>query len=170
MGPGDRPGTNHRLLLANRTLDDPAIDASLAARPGDTRWTVVVPATPPDAAEAGFLASEHLGRGIDETAGVALARWRLARALDRLRDAGLDVRGEIGHRDPLRAAASVLQRDPADEIVLALLPGDRSVWRRRRVAHHLAARHGVPVVTVTASGGGNPPGPRRALSRGATER
>lgn len=174
MDRSERPASGRervgpRLLVANQTLTDPAIAAALRARPTPGRWRVVVPATPPDRAERAFLASEHVRIDLDAP-GVALARVRLRWMLDQLAADGMVADGEVGDPDPLRAASSALRHTPRlafVEIVLALLPGRRSVWRRDRVAEQLAARHPLPVATVTAHGGHRAP---VGLSRAATSR
>ena len=58
------------------------------------------------------------------------ARARLARMLDRLREAGLLSSGMIGDPDPYTAAVNALELFRVDDVVISTLPGERSGWLR----------------------------------------
>jgi hypothetical protein len=124
---------------------------------GDCHFHLVVPATPagqldpgPAAAtaEAGREegpADEELDRttarqlledelddagtgGTGEDLGRRLARQRMRHQLDRMRELGASVSGEIGVADPVDAVRVVLHRWEFDEVILSTLPGRRSRW------------------------------------------
>jgi hypothetical protein len=48
--------------------------------------------------------------------------------LDRMRELGASVSGEIGVADPVDAVGVVLHRWEFDEVILSTLPGRRSRW------------------------------------------
>jgi hypothetical protein len=73
---------------------------------------------------------------------------RLAKCLGRLREAGLDARGSVGDSDPLQAIADALHFFPADEIVIATHPQERSNWLERDLVERSRSRYALPVVHV----------------------
>jgi hypothetical protein len=133
-----------------------AIRERMAA--GDCHFHLLVPATPagqldPGAsgggAEAGGQAAAPGTEGLDrktarqlledelddadpkesgEDLGRRLARQRMRHELDRMRELGASVSGEIGVADPVDAVRVVLHRWEFDEVILSTLPGRRSRW------------------------------------------
>jgi hypothetical protein len=124
---------------------------------GDCHFHLVVPATPAGqldpgvttaAAESGReedaedeeperrTARELLEHELDdagggpsgEDLGRRLARERMRQQLDRMRELGASVSGEIGVADPVDAVGVVLHRWEFDEVILSTLPGRRSRW------------------------------------------
>ena len=69
---------------------------------------------------APWASGEDLGR--------RLARERMRHQLDRMRELGASVSGEIGVADPVDAVRVVLHRWEFDEVILSTLPGRRSRW------------------------------------------
>jgi hypothetical protein len=63
-----------------------------------------------------------------EDLGRRLARERMRHQLDRMRELGASVSGEIGVADPVDAVRVVLHRWEFDEVILSTLPGRRSRW------------------------------------------
>jgi len=100
----------HYLVVANRTLDSPALEAWVASRLA--KEPVHVHLVVPAARTEGRI---HWG----EEEARANARLRLARARQRLRSIGALVGGEIGPEDPLVAMAAALHRGPYDLAVVA---------------------------------------------------
>ena len=100
----------HYLVVANKTLDSPALEEWLASRLSEE--PVHVHLVVPTAREEGRI------RWAEEEAR-ANARERLARARRRLRSIGALVGGEIGPEDPLEAMAAALRRCPYDLAVVA---------------------------------------------------
>jgi hypothetical protein len=118
---------------------------------GDCHFHLVVPATPagqldPESTAAGReegggerdrqAAMELLEHELDdpgggpsgEDLGRRLARERMRQQLDRMRELGASVSGEIGVADPVDAVRVVLHRWEFDEVILSTLPGRRSRW------------------------------------------
>ena len=61
----------------------------------------------------------------------ASAQERLNASLARLREAGLDAKGEIGDGEPLQAMEDALRLFGADEIIISTHPEGRSHWLER---------------------------------------
>ena len=101
----------HYLVVANRTLDSPALEAWVASRLVEEPVHVHL-VVPPTRTEGRIRWAEEEARDN--------ARRRLARARTRLRAIGALVGGEIGPEDPLAAVAAALRRCPYD---LALVAG-----------------------------------------------
>ena len=124
---------------------------------GDSHFHLLVPATPAGQLDPGFTAAaveggqgEAVGpegldrrtarqlledeldeadpRDLGEDLGRRLARQRMRLQLDRMRELGASVSGEIGVADPVDAVRVVLHRWEFDEVILSTLPGRRSRW------------------------------------------
>jgi hypothetical protein len=84
----------------------------------------------------------------DEDAARAQAQSRLDESLERLRAAGVNVRGEIGDADPLQAIEDALRTFGADEIIISTHPEGRSHWLERGVVGAARDRFAVPITHV----------------------
>jgi GABA permease len=82
----------------------------------------------------------------------AQAQRYLDESLTRLRDAGIEARGEIGDEDPLRAIEDALRTFGADAIIVVTPPeGQRA--SSRDVAAGARARFALPVTHLVADAG-----------------
>ena len=81
----------------------------------------------------------------DEDPARAAAQQRLDRSLARLKDNGIEARGEIGDGDPLQAIEDALHTFGADEIVISTHPEGRSNWLERGVVTGARERFAVPI-------------------------
>jgi hypothetical protein len=146
---------------------------------GDCHFHLVVPATPagqldpgPTAGAAGAPAGPRDPEGLDrrtarqllededelddaearesgEDLGRRLARQRMREQLDRMRELGASVSGEIGVADPVDAVRVVLHRWEFDEVILSTLPGRRSRWRAADLPTKIRRGFKLPVTQVT---------------------
>ena len=91
---GGHGGKAHVLVVANRTAESEELLTALLerAKQAPTRFTLLVPATPHGVAWAADMHS-----GGEE------AEDHMAKALQRLSDAGLEVEGILGDPDPIAA-------------------------------------------------------------------
>ena len=150
---------------------------------GDCHFHLVVPATPAGqldpkataeavggpaaaAAEAGGLdrrtARQLLEDELDdadprdsgEDLGRRLARERMRHQLDRMRELGASVSGEIGVADPVDAVGVVLHRWEFDEVILSTLPGRRSRWLAADLPTKIRRGFKLPVTQVTGAATG----------------
>jgi hypothetical protein len=122
------------LVVANQTLGGDhllSLLRELAQTP--STFHVLVPATAP---------SDHLWT---EGEALATARRRLELALERFREAGLEVAGEVGDPRPIEAIDDVLRRESFDGVVLSTLPPRLSKWLRLDLVHRVRATFGLPV-------------------------
>ena len=146
------------LVVANQTLGGEELWAAIRERiaAGDCHFHLLVPATPAGQLDPGFTAAAEGDQGeaggpegldrrtarqlledeLDdadprdsgEDLGRRLARERMRHQLDRMRELGASVSGEIGVADPVDAVRVVLHRWEFDEVILSTLPGRRSRW------------------------------------------
>jgi hypothetical protein len=140
------------LVVANRTLQGPALELALLRRAGEgaVRFHVVVPATPLNDQLADLLANEHLVPPGGEDGGFVIARRRLADAERRFRALGLMVTGEVGDPDAGVAALDACQELVVREVVVSTLSRARSLWLRDGLPGRLRRHLDVPVEVVEA--------------------
>jgi len=154
------------LVVANQTLGGTELLEVLRSRVAQQRCElhVVVPLTPMKSANPGGgttpiamlaaggagMAVAHGGEG-DEDVSVKTAEVHLSRAIDQFRRLGVDVSGDIGHRDPVHAIQEALRLKPADEVVLATLPPGISRWLRQDVVHRARRAVAVPLTHVVCT-------------------
>ena len=129
------------LVVANRTATSDELLEALVKRveQGPASFYLVVPATP---------------RGTswitDMSAGEEGAQERLAQALGRWQDAGLDCMGQVGDPDPLAATSDAVNGGQFDEIIVSTLPKHVSKWLHVDLPHKVAHATGLPTDHVTA--------------------
>ena len=136
------------LVLANETADSEELLDELRRIGADTAATyfVVVPASP---IETGAAAT-HGPLDVQEATQQA-AQERLDHTLSMLRSENLDADGALGDQRPLRALADAVDSFHPDQIVIATLPPEFSVWHRFDVVDRARAQHGLPVTHVVAT-------------------
>jgi GABA permease len=134
--------TTRILVVANETVEGALLHQTVRARGnGSAEVHVVSPA----------LNSQLRDWISDVDKARHLAEDRLARCLGRLRRAGLDARGSVGDSDPLQAIAAALHFFPADEIVIATHPEERSSWLERDLVERARSRYAQPIVHVVVA-------------------
>ncbi len=146
VAPTERP---HRVLvLANQQVESQELLDELRRIDADRAATylVVVPASP---IETGTAAA-HGPLDLRE-ATLKVARERLDNTLNTLHSENLDANGEIGDYRPLRALSAAVDSFHPDQIVIATLPPEDSVWHRFDVVDRARAEHGIPVTHVVAA-------------------
>ena len=139
----------HRVLvLANETANSRELLDELRRIGADTtaKYFVVVPASP---IETG-VAATHGPLDLAEATQQA-AQQRLDYTLTTLRSDNLDADGALGDYRPLRALANAVKEFNPDQIVIATLPPEYSVWHRFDVVDRARAEFGVPVTHVVAT-------------------
>ncbi len=136
------------LVLANQQVESQELLDELRRIDADRAATyfVVVPASP---IETGTAAA-HGPLDLRE-ATLKVAQERLDNTLTTLRSENLDADGEIGDYRPLRALSAAVDSFHPDQIVIATLPPEESVWHRFDVVDRARAEHGIPVTHVVAA-------------------
>ena len=136
----NRPPTKRYLVVGNQTLSDDTLIDRVHQQASGGHVHLVVPATPSGAGEL-----------IDDK-GLALATFRMRRAVDKLHALGLDAEGEVGVADPIHAVTRALEHEAADEIILSTLPSGLSKWLEVDLPRALEHRFGLPVTVLTPAG------------------
>ncbi|MDX6515019.1 MAG: hypothetical protein QOH73_685 [Gaiellaceae bacterium] len=128
------------LVVANETVGGGTLREVIAqkAEGYDEEVLVVVPA----------LNSPLKHWVSDEDGARVLAQQRLDESLARLREHGVNVRGEIGDGDPLQAIEDALRTFGADEVIISTHPEGRSHWLERGVVGAARDRFAVPITHV----------------------
>jgi len=128
------------LVIANETVGGQALAEVIHDRAGRFREEVLV-VCPALNSPLKHWASDEDGARSD-------AQKRLERSLERLREAGVNARGEIGDPDPLQAIEDALRTFGPDEVVISTHPEGRSNWLERGVVAGARERFDVPVTHV----------------------
>jgi hypothetical protein len=84
----------------------------------------------------------------DEDGARIQAQERLNTSLSRLRQAGVDAKGEIGDAEPLQAMEDALRLFGADEIIISTHPEGRSHWLEKGIVDAARERFAVPITHV----------------------
>jgi hypothetical protein len=84
----------------------------------------------------------------DEDGARAQAQQRLSASLARLRQLGIDAKGEVGDGEPLQAMEDALRLFGADEIIISTHPEGRSHWLERGIVEGAKERFAVPITHV----------------------
>jgi GABA permease len=129
------------LVVANRTAGSPELLSALRERSeeGDAVFHLVVPASPRGASWM-----------FDMNSGHDAAEDDLDGALERIRELGLEVDGEVGDPDPVAAVSDSAHAGGYDEVIVSTLPKHLSKWLKLDVARKIAHATGLPVTHVEA--------------------
>jgi GABA permease len=140
----------HRVVvLANETADSGELLDELRRIGADSAvsYFVVVPVSP---IETG-VAATHGPLDVRE-ATLEAAEARLQHTLSTLRSENLEADGALGDQRPLRALANAVETFHPDQIVIATLPPEYSVWHRFEVVDRARAVYSdLPVTHVVAT-------------------
>lgn len=120
-------------MVANVTAASDELLQALTelARKGPTAFTLLVPAT-----RAG--------------GGLAAAQQKLSEAVERLRQAGVEVEGSVGDSDPLVAVSETWDPRRYDEIIVSTLPIRVSKWLHAGLPERIFRLTGAPVTHVVS--------------------
>ncbi|HYN16920.1 MAG TPA: universal stress protein [Actinomycetes bacterium] len=146
----------HRyLVVANQTLGGEQLTAKLAeyGGAGPCRFYLVVPVTNTEASDRWFTGGlEGALPGAYKIART-LAGGRLQHELDRLREAGTEVDGEVVDPNPLDAIRKIASREEVDEVVVSTLPRRLSRWLAMDLPHRIRRATSLPVTHITGGAG-----------------
>ena len=84
----------------------------------------------------------------DEDPARAAAQDRLQKSLARLRELGIDARGEIGDAEPLQAIEDWVRLFGPDEIIISTHPPGRSHWLEKGIVDGARDRFAIPITHV----------------------
>jgi hypothetical protein len=133
-------GERRILVIANETVGGLTLQETIHEKAKGVREEVLVvaPALPSPVRQ---WASD-----IDNAR--AEAQRRLDESLERLREGGINARGEVGDSEPLQAIEDALRTFGADEIILSTHPEGRSHWLERGIVSGARERFAVPITHV----------------------
>lgn len=134
------PDERRILVVANETLRGRVLEEEVCGRCADARAQVLV------VAPALTSPVRHWVSDIDP--GREAAARRLDETLARLRELGIEARGQIGDPEPLQAIEDALRTFGADEIIISTHPEGRSNWLERGVVEGARQRFAVPITHV----------------------
>jgi hypothetical protein len=128
------------LVIANETVGGERLREEIRSRSEgfDEQVFVVCPA----------LNSPLRHWASDEDRARVQAQKRLNTSLSRLRQAGVDAKGEIGDAEPLQAMEDALRLFGADEIIISTHPEGRSHWLEKGIVDAARERFAVPITHV----------------------
>ncbi len=131
------------LVVANvtATSDDLVNALTTKAKQETCSFTLVIPATP-------------------FAGGREAATKQLAQALEQLREAGLEVDGEVGNADPILAVTDAWDPKKYDEIILSTLPMRFSKWLHAGLPERISKLTDAPVTHVVSE----PPKPAHEVA------
>jgi len=148
MAPDD---DRHRLLvLAGASVEATDLREGLAGRAADCEIQVHV--VSPAFTES---ALRHGMGDVDEA--IETARGRLSHSVEQIRQAGIEVTGDVGDSDPMLAIQDALQTFPADEILIVTHPDEEAAWLEEDAFDRARQTFSQPIahLVVDDSGGGH---------------
>jgi nucleotide-binding universal stress UspA family protein len=128
------------LVIANETVGGQTLREEIRKRSEGVREHVLVVCPALNSPLRHWMSDEDPAR--------AKAQQRLERSLARLREAGVDARGEVGDSDPLQAIEDALHTFGADELIISTHPEGRSNWLERGVVSGARDRFDLPITHV----------------------
>jgi len=129
------------LVVANQTLMGEELLQTLLAKQGEggTAFHVVVPATHPKGAWSEGSVHAEMAE-------------RLEQARAHFAEHGIEITGEIGDANPIRAVEDAMLAENFDEIIVSTLPLGPSHWLRADVPTRIRRNHPeIPVTHVMAA-------------------
>ena len=131
------PDERRILVVANETLRGRVLEEEVCRKCAGAKTQVLV------VAPALTDPVRHWVSDIDPAR--EAASKRLGETLARLRELGIEARGEIGDPDPLQAIEDALRTFGADEIIISTHPEGRSNWLERGVVEAAKQRFALPI-------------------------
>jgi hypothetical protein len=132
----------HRLLVvANETVEGRELLEEIARKTRGRRAEVMVVAP-------ALVSSRIKGALGDVDEAVEQARERLRRSVEEIRKLGVEVSGEVGDSDPNLAIRDALALFPANEVIIATHPPERSAWLEKDVVERARSEIAQPITHV----------------------
>lgn len=137
------------LVISNRTCECPAVIDEVEQRAHAESDAVVLLVAPAVNSRLKHMVS-------DTDAALADARERVNNAVEQLAARGVSIEGEIGDANPLQAIEDALAVFPADELILATHPPERSHWLEKGLLEQAGERFALPTTHVVSRYGLDP--------------
>jgi hypothetical protein len=133
-------GERRILVVANETVGGRKLLDTVRQHAEDVREEVFVVAP--------ALNSPLRHWASDEDPAREEAQRRLEESLARLREVGVNARGEVGDSEPLQALEDALRTFAPDEIIISTHPEGRSNWLEKGIVDAARERFAVPITHV----------------------
>jgi hypothetical protein len=133
-------GERRILVVANETVGGETLRKTIRERSAGFRTQVLVVSPALNSPLKHWVSDDDEAR--------EAAQNRLDRSLARLREAGIEARGEIGDGEPLQAIEDALRTFGAEEIIISTHPEGRSNWLEKGVVSGARERFAVPITHV----------------------
>ena len=130
------------LVVANRTVESPQLEEALKERAGkgdEVEFTLVVPS------------AHGLSKAANPDAGIPETERHIHNAIEKLREDGLKVEGQLGDPDPIAAVQDAANAESFDEVIISTLPTHLSKWLHLDLPRKAAHATGLPVTHVVGS-------------------
>jgi hypothetical protein len=134
------PGERRILVVANETVGGKTLLDCIRERSEGQRAEILVVSPALNSPLKHWVSDEDEARDA--------AQERLDASLGRLRELGVEARGEIGDPEPLQAVEDALRTFGADEIIISTHPEGRSHWLEKGVVSDARERFVVPITHV----------------------
>ena len=128
------------LVVANETVGGRVLREEIEQRAAEYREHVLVVAPALNTPLRHWVSDEDEAR--------EAARRRLEQTVARLREEGINARGEVGDADPLQAIEDAVRMFGPDEVIISTHPEGRSNWLERGVVTGARERFAVPITHV----------------------
>jgi nucleotide-binding universal stress UspA family protein len=133
-------GERRILVVANETVGGRKLLDTLRQKAEGVREEVFVVSPALNSPLRHWVSDEDPARGE--------AQQRLEDSLARLREAGINARGEVGDSEPLQAMEDALRTFAPDEIVISTHPEGKSNWLEKGIVADARERFAVPITHV----------------------
>jgi hypothetical protein len=132
------------LVVANETVGGRALLEEIERKTRGRRAEVMVVAP--------ALVSSRIKYSLgDVDEAVEQAKERLQRSIEEIRKLGVEVKGEVGDADPSLAISDALATFPAEEVVIATHPPERSNWLEKGVVENARSEIEQPITHVVVN-------------------
>jgi hypothetical protein len=128
------------LVLANETVGGGALRDCIRSRAEGVAENVLVVAP--------ALNSQLRHWASDEDGAREAARARVEASVARLREAGINVHGDVGDGEPLQALEDAVRTFGPDEVIISTHPEGRSHWLETGLVDTARERFAVPITHV----------------------
>lgn len=133
------------LVVANETAESSTLHLAVGAEVEDGGAEVLLLAPALNSRLRHWLSDDDGAR--------AAARRRLQTSLRSLADRGVSAEGVIGDADPIQAIEDALALFPADRMIVATHPEERSNWLAHDLVSRASERFGLPITHIVVDEG-----------------
>ncbi len=128
------------LVIANETVESTILHDAIRTCAGGEGAEILIVAPALNSRVRHWMSDEDEARHA--------AKARLARSINRCVRDGVEATGWVGDPDPIQAIDDALHLFPADSLIIATHPEDRSYWLARRLVLRARRRFQLPILHI----------------------